>query len=647
MAGPPHQSSRINKNSKVEKTMSVSKRIYALIVLASLGFVAMTGFSYFQTQRVFEGANYANVSSMPRNTALTALQLDFNTLRIRVSRHMLYTEAADKQAAEQEITALQQKLAQDLATYRPLISSEQERVMMAEVTRWIGAYYGKMEAILEASRQNAFELARERYIEIATTANQANDAIHRFSEHNRALGLQHAALAERAYEEAKLTSLLVSVVMTLTLIVFGLYLLRKLLAQLGGEPSAAVTVANRIAAGQLDTPISLRAGDQHSLLAAMHKMQGTLQAVIAEQTEVMRQNRQGNTAARIASDQYHGSYRAMAMQVNQMADSQQALLHKVTACLSQFAVGDFDAPLETFPGELAFINEGVEGLRHNIKSLLADMQALSAQHQAGEVDTRIEADRYAGEYQRMAQGVNEMVAMHIALNQKIMACVQGFGNGVFDTPLESFPGQLASINRSIEKVRGNLKGVVDSIHWVSSEHEKGEIEQQLHHHLFKGDYAVLMKSINDMVQGHIDLNRKAMACVAEFGAGNFDAPLETFPGKKAFINDTIEQVRGNLKRLTADAQMLSEAAASGDVMVRADAGRHEGDFRRIVDIINNTLQLIVEPIVLMKDAAQQINTAANEIAAGNNDLSQRTEEQASSLEETASSMEELASTVKQ
>ena len=43
-----------------------------------------------------------------------------------------------------------------------------------------------------------------------------------------------------------------------------------------------------------------------------------------------------------------------------------------------------------------------------------------------------------------------------------------------------------------------------------------------------------------MVGGHIAVKKKAMACIAEFGKGNFDAPLEKFPGKKAFINDTIE-----------------------------------------------------------------------------------------------------------
>src|SRR6187551_2269061 len=83
------------------------------------------------------------------------------------------------------------------------------------------------------------------------------------------------------------------------------------------------------------------------------------------------------------------------------------------------------------------------------------------------------------------------------------------------------------------------------------------------------------------------------------------------------------------------------------VSVRADASRHSGDFRRIVEGVNETLEMIVGPIAIVKMSAETINTAASEIAQGNADLSRRTEEQAASLEKTASSMEELSSTVKQ
>ncbi|MES2012698.1 MAG: methyl-accepting chemotaxis protein, partial [Pseudomonadota bacterium] len=70
-------------------------------------------------------------------------------------------------------------------------------------------------------------------------------------------------------------------------------------------------------------------------------------------------------------------------------------------------------------------------------------------------------------------------------------------------------------------------------------------------------------------------------------------------------------------------------------------------FRKIVDGMNETLEMIVAPITTVKAAIETINTAAKEIAQGNADLSRRTEDQAASLEKTAASMEELSSTVKQ
>ncbi|NHA13917.1 methyl-accepting chemotaxis protein, partial [Thioalkalivibrio sp. XN279] len=103
-----------------------------------------------------------------------------------------------------------------------------------------------------------------------------------------------------------------------------------------------------------------------------------------------------------------------------------------------------------------------------------------------------------------------------------------------------------------------------------------------------------------MVNGHIAVKKKAMGCVGEFGRGNFEAELEKFPGKKRFINDTIEQVRANLKALIADANMLSEAALAGKLETRADASHHQGDFKKIVDGVNATLDAVVGPINQVK-----------------------------------------------
>jgi methyl-accepting chemotaxis protein len=57
---------------------------------------------------------------------------------------------------------------------------------------------------------------------------------------------------------------------------------RWLTRTLGGEPAYAVTIAGRIAAGELSTPIHTRANDTRSLLFAMKSMRDSLASIVAE-----------------------------------------------------------------------------------------------------------------------------------------------------------------------------------------------------------------------------------------------------------------------------------------------------------------------------------------------------------------------------
>ena len=177
-----------------------------------------------------------------------------------------------------------------------------------------------------------------------------------------------------------------------------------------------------------------------------------------------------------------------------------------------------------------------------------------------------------------------------------MACVSEFGKGNFEAVLERFPGKKVFINDTIEQLRTNLKLFIAEMNRMSDEHNKGDIDVTIPLDKFQGDYRSMAEGVNGMVGGHIAVKKKAMACIAEFGKGNFEAPLERFPGKKAFINDTIEEVRSHLKRLVNDVEALIAAAGEGKLDFRADAARHQGDYSRIVQGINHTLDAVIAPV---------------------------------------------------
>ena len=101
--------------------------------------------------------------------------------------------------------------------------------------------------------------------------------------------------------------------------------------------------------------------------------------------------------------------------------------------------------------------------------------------------------------------------------------------------------------------------------------------------------------------------KKVMECLSEFGRGNFDAPIEQFPGKKSVINETIEHLRQNMKALISDSIMLSNAAVEGKLSTRADTSKHQGDFQKIISGVNQTLDAVIGPLNVAADYVDKIS----------------------------------------
>ncbi len=143
---------------------------------------------------------------------------------------------------------------------------------------------------------------------------------------------------------------------------------------------------------------------------------------------------------------------------------------------------------------------------------------------------------------------------------------------------------------------GQMEIFAADLKHMSEQHDQGDIDVRMDPEKFAGSFKAMAQNVNDMVVGHIAVKKKAMACVNEFAKGNFDAPLDRFPGKKAFINDTVETLRTCLKAVIVDVEKLIVASREGQLDQRSDVTRHQGDFRKIFEHVNEMLDAILLPI---------------------------------------------------
>jgi len=292
------------------------------------------------------------------------------------------------------------------------------------------------------------------------------------------------------------------------------------------------------------------------------------------------------------------------------------------------------------------------------------------------VGSYTEFQRLVGDYlRRDIRDQDRLRRVEMAVNRVFNLDLQAIGDAFM---LNTLQAMLSATGISLQEIGtagdkaeqvGEVKRVINSalesfiaeMKHMAEEHDKGDIDVVMPVDKFIGAYRQMAQGVNDMVNGHITVKKKAIACVTQFGKGNFDAELERFPGKKVFINEAIEEVRANLRRLTADVDFLVDAAKNGQLNSRADASLHHGDYRKIVEGINSTLQMITEPLKVVAENAsslaassdqltlvsQRMGASAEETAAQANVVSAASEQVSKNVQTVATGTEEMTASIRE
>ncbi|MGE5467578.1 MAG: methyl-accepting chemotaxis protein [Ignavibacteria bacterium] len=178
----------------------------------------------------------------------------------------------------------------------------------------------------------------------------------------------------------------------------------------------------------------------------------------------------------------------------------------------------------------------------------------------------------------------------------------------------------------------------------------------------------------------------------KIAVGDLSSEFSLRAGDTTSMMASMQHMSQSIQALVGDAKALSEAAVEGKLDTRADAARHQGDFRKIVEGVNATLDAVILPVneavgVLvamekgdltqsvkgeykgqLKDFKDTVNNtieklaqimadvngtaetlaqATGQVSATAQSLSQASSEQASSVEETSASVEQMSASIKQ
>ncbi len=228
---------------------------------------------------------------------------------------------------------------------------------------------------------------------------------------------------------------------------------------------------------------------------------------------------------------------------------------------------------------------------------------------------------------------------------------------------------------------------------VSSAAIAGQLKERINTTEFTGATKAFGNSVNQILDAVIGPLNVAADYVDNIAKGNIPERItDTYNGDFNILINNLNTCIDAVNALVVDANLLSLAAVEGRLTTRADATKHQGDFRKIVEGVNNTLDGIVLPVneamevlaaMEMGDLSQTMNgdykgelnafkdtinntigkisqvisevngaasniaSASEQVSATAQSMSQATSEQAASVEETSASIEQMSASINQ
>ncbi len=294
-----------------------------------------------------------------------------------------------------------------------------------------------------------------------------------------------------------------------------------------------------------------------------------------------------------------GSYAGIFAEVAKAVDTTEEKVRHITNIIKEVSQGDFgelpDLKKIGRRSEQDEIVPSVIMLMENLGALVADAGMLLDASQEGKLSTRADASKHRGEYRKVVQGINDIldaILLPIGEGNRVLRLICG----------------------------GNLR-------------EKVEIA-------CKGDHEKMKNAVNGVHSWLTNL----VAYVTKIANGDMSAMMDKASDQDQ-IHEWLVLLKTNINALIADTDTLVKAAAEGKLGTRADASRHTGDFRRIVEGINRTLEMVVEPLKVTAQNATTLASSSEELTAVSQQMAGNAEETATQANVVSAASEQVSRNV--
>jgi methyl-accepting chemotaxis protein len=164
-----------------------------------------------------------------------------------------------------------------------------------------------------------------------------------------------------------------------------------------------------------------------------------------------------------------------------------------------------------------------------------------------------------------------------------------------------------TVAHNVARATDSIRGLLAETNKLTQVAAHGDLSVRGDPARFPGAYAAIVEGINRTLDGVVGPLSATATFLDRIAKGEIPPKIvETFEGDFDAIKINLNTCVDAIGALIGDVQHLVAAAVAGKLDVRADASRHRGDYRRIVQGFNDTLDAVISPLRMTADSLARI-----------------------------------------
>jgi methyl-accepting chemotaxis protein len=228
-------------------------------------------------------------------------------------------------------------------------------------------------------------------------------------------------------------------------------------------------------------------------------------------------------------------------------------------------------------------------------------------------------------YKRRQHTRDVMLPSSTKLNETIEVLLEAAGQDVAEAEADaafSSTAMFAAIATGVVLmaalgvlIAGNIKKVLAALIGetarLSQAATEGKLSTRGDTESISVEFWPIVKGFNETLDAVIGPLNVAANYVERISQGNIPQKItDDYRGDFNAIKNNLNQCIEAVHTLVADAVMLSQAGVKGNLSIRADASKHTGDFRKIIQGVNDTLDAVIGPLNVAADYVDRISAGS-------------------------------------